>query len=179
METKAAFGRAHSMKTLLTLLLFCAFAVYAQDATTKVNERRNPDGTLRWHIETTLRGKTPILRVYQTFEAGRTNSLRSYMVGGETVMMEADEDGDGFFETTLVYRPSTSDMEVFTRKRDGSVQAVSARTLAAYRNQNAAMAEFWDKAFDKDTDADKFVDRLKDTQRKIRNAGKEIKDENK
>jgi ABC-type Fe3+-hydroxamate transport system substrate-binding protein len=101
------------------------------------------------------------------------------MVGGEMVMMEADEDGDGFFETTIVYRPSKSDMEVFTRSRDGSVTPVSAHTLAAYKKQHAAITELWDHAFDKDTDADKFIDRMQDTQRKIRDAEKEKKDEKK
>jgi hypothetical protein len=167
------------MKTLITFLLFCAFTVCAQDTTHKIDERRNPDGTLRWRIETTARGKTPILRVYQNFKAGHTNATRSYMLGGEMVMMEADEHGDGFFETLIVYRPSKNDMEVFTRKRDGSVSPVSAQTLAAYKKQHATITELWDKAFDKDTDADKFVDRMQDAQRKIRDAEKEKKDEKK
>ena len=167
------------MKTFITFLLFCAFTVCAQDTTNKVNERRNPDGTLRWRIETTSRGKTPILRVHQTFKAGKTTTTRSYMVGGEMVMMEADEDGDSLFETTIVYHPPKSDMEVFTRERDGSVSPVSAQTLAAYKKQHAAITELWDKAFDKDMDADKFIDRMQETQRKIRDAEKEKKDEKK
>ena len=161
------------MKTVITFLLFCALGVAAEDTTSKVNEKRNPDGSLRWRIETTSRGKTPILRIHQTFKASKTITTRSYMVGGEMVMMEADEDGDGVFETMIVYRPPTSNMEVFTRKQDGSVSPVSAQTLAAYKKQHAAIAEFWDKAFDKDMDADNFIDRMQDTQRKIRDAEKE------
>jgi hypothetical protein len=167
------------MKTFITFLLFGVLTVCAQDTTNKVSERRNPDGTLRWRIETISRGKTPILRVHQSFKAGKTTTTRSYMVGGEMVMMEADEDGDGFFETTIVYRPSKGDLEVFTRERNGSVSPVSARTLAAYKKQHAAITELWDKAFDKDMDADKFIDRLHDTQRKILDAEKEKKDEKK
>src|SRR5260370_41154532 len=125
---QAAFARA--MKTLITFLLFCALGVAAQETTSKVNERRNPDGTLRWRIETTSRGKKAILRVHQAFEGGKTTTTRSYMVAGEMVMMEADEDGDGLFETTIVYQPSTRGMEVFTRERDGTGHPVSARTLA-------------------------------------------------
>ena len=163
------------MKTLFTFLLCCAFTVCAQDTTNKVNERRNPDGTLRWRIETTSRGKTPLLRIHQTFNAGRTNTTRSYMVGGEMVMMEADENGDGLFETTIVYRPSKSDMEVFRRESDGSVRPVSDRTLAAYKKQHAAITDLWDKAFDKDIDAEKFIERMSETQQKIQQAEKEKK----
>jgi hypothetical protein len=65
------------MKTFIMLLLFSALTACAQDTATKVNEKRNPDGTLRWRIETTSRGRTPILRVHQTFKAGNTNTTRS------------------------------------------------------------------------------------------------------
>jgi hypothetical protein len=167
------------MKTVLTFVLFCALSVCAQDTTSKVNERRNPDGTLRWRIETTLRGKTPILRVHQNFKSGKTTTTRSYMVGGEMVMMESDEDGDGLFETIIVYRPSKSDMEVFTRERDGSVHPVNAHKLAAYKKQQAALSELWDKAFDKDVDAEKFIERVQETKRKIEDAEKEKKDDQK
>lgn len=163
------------MKTLITFLLFCALGVAAQDTTNKVIEKRNPDGTLRWRTETTLRGKTPILRVHQKFIAGKTTTTRSYMVGGEMVMMEADEDGDGLFETTIVYQPSKKDMEVFTRERDGTPRPVSAQTLEAYKKQHAAIAELFEHALDKDMNADKFIDRMKDTQRKIRDAEREKK----
>ena len=161
------------MKVIITVLLFCALGVAAQDTTSKVSEKRNPDGTLRWRIETTSRGKTPILRVHQTFKAGKTTATRSYMVGGEMVMLEADEDGDGLFETTIVYQPSKKDMEVFTREADGTPRPVSAQTLAAHKRQHAAIDELWDHAFDKDMDADKFIDRMQDTQRKIRAAENE------
>jgi hypothetical protein len=164
------------MKTLMTLFLFCALTISAADITSKVNERRNPDGTLRWRIETTSRGKTPILRVHQTFKTGTTNTTRSYMVGGEMVMMEADEDGDGLFETMIIYRLSKGDLEVFTRERDGSVRPVSAQKLAAYKKQQTALIGLWDKAFAKDMDADKFVEGMQETQRKIQDAEKEKND---
>jgi hypothetical protein len=127
------------MKALMTSLLFCALTVYADDINNKIEERRNPDGTLRWRVETTSRGKTPILRVRQTFTAERSTTTRSHMVGGEVVMMEADKDGDGLFETMIVYHPSKRDMEVFTREWDGSVSPVTSQTLAAYKKRHAAM----------------------------------------
>jgi hypothetical protein len=141
-----------------------------------VSEKRNPDGTLRWRIETTSRGKTPILRVHETFRAGKTTTTRSFMVGDEMVMMEVDEDGDSVFETTIVYHPSKKDMEVFTREPNGKPRPVSAQTLAAYKKQHTAINELWEHAFDRDMDADKFIDRMQDTQRKIRAAEKEKTD---
>jgi hypothetical protein len=129
------------MKTTLTLLMSCALSVCAQDTTNKVDERRNPDGTMRWRVETTTRGKTPILYVRQTFTAGKTITTRSYLVAGEVVTVETDEDVDGIFETTIVYHPSQRDLEAFTRDPDGSVVPASAKTLAAYKKRHAAMHE--------------------------------------
>ena len=67
-------------------------------------------------------------------------------------------------------------MEVFTRQVDGSVWPVSAQTLAAYKKQHAAISEFWDKAFHKDTDTDKAMEMMKETQKKIRAAEREKTD---
>ena len=164
------------MKTVTILAMICAFSIYAQETTKKINEKRNPDGTLRWRIETTSRDKTPIFRIHQTFTTGLTNTTRSYMVGGEMVMMEVDENGDGLFETMIVYRPSKSDLEVFDRSHDGAITPVSARTLAAYKKQHAAITGFWDHAFDKNMDGDKFVNEVQATQRKIRDSEKEKKE---
>ena len=168
------------MKLFVIFVLFVAVGCRAQntnDITTKVFERdRDKDGKPDVRIETVSRGKTPILRVHQSTKGGVTGTTRSFMVGGDTVMMEADENGDGFFETIAVYHAAKNDMEVFTRQRDGSVQAVSAQTLEAYKEQHAALTEFWDKAFDKDTDPDKIGDRIQETQKKIRDAEKEKTD---
>ena len=91
-------------------------------------------------------------------------------------MTEIDEDGDGIFEIVAFYHPAKNDMEVFTRLTNGTIRAVSAQTLAAYKKQNAAMSEFWDKAFDRDTDTDKAMEMMKETQKKIRDAEKEKTD---
>lgn len=163
------------MKTFFSLLLFAALAAHAEDAsdiTTKVSERRNKDGSLRWRIETTSRGKTPVLQVYQSSKGGVTGTTRSYMAGGEVVMMETDEDGDGVFETIIAYRPQNTGMEVFTRQRDGSVRPVSAQAHAAYKEKLAAITGLWDKALDKDMDKEKFVESVRQTQQKIRDAEK-------
>jgi hypothetical protein len=164
------------MRTSIVLILVTILAANADDGsdiTTKASERRNTDGTLRWRMETTSRGKTPILRVFQSTKEGVTSTSRSYLIDGDTVMMESDVDGDGFFETVTVYHSSKSDNEVFTQQRDGSVKPVSTQALKAYKKQQTAWTELWDKALGEDMDADKFFDRVQQTQKKIRDAEKE------
>ncbi len=167
------------MKTVVALLLVCSITILAEDLTTKLNERRNPDGTLRWRLETISRGGKPVLRIHQSLKTGKTTTTRSFMVGGDVMMMETDEDGDGRFETVIVYHPPKNDLEVFAKAQDGSVKPVSSKTLAAYKKQHFAISEFFDSAFDKDMDADKFSEKVQETQRKIRGAEKEMKDEKK
>ncbi len=167
------------MRTFIALLLFRLLTANAQDSsdiTTKVNERRNADGTVQSRIETTSRGKTPILRVLQSIKGGVTSTTRIYRVGGDTVMMESDEDGDGLFETMVVYHPAKTDMEVFTRQRDGSVKPVSTQTLEAHKKQEVAWTEFWEKEFDKNTDPDNLGDRIREMQQKLRDLEKEKTD---
>jgi hypothetical protein len=65
-------------------------------------------------------------------------------------------------------------MEVFIRQQDGSVIPVSAQTLAAYRKQNAAIVDFFEKAFGKGTDTDKAMELMEEAQRKIQAAVKEM-----
>ena len=93
-------------------------------------------------------------------------------------MVEVDEDNDGFFETTAVFRTSDGEIEVFTRERDGSVRPVSDSALAAHRKQHAALKEFWDKAGE-DSDFEKMLERSRELQQEIQDAEKVKKDEKK
>ena len=164
------------MRALLILLLFVAvrgLAADTSDITNRVFERHGTnDGRVDYRVEYVYRGKTKVLMVRS--RRNRQGSLavtsRGYLVGGDLVMTESDEDGDGVFETIAVYRPGTRDMEVFTRQPDGSVKPVSTQTLQAYKKQNAAISEFWDKAFDKKFDEKKLPDLIRETQKKIQDA---------
>ena len=143
-----------------------------EDLTTKVFEHdRDKDGKFERRIETISRDSTAILRVFTKINDGVTNTSRSYQVADDLVMTESDDDGDGVFETIAIYHPAKSEMEVFTRKKDGSVQPVDAQTLAAYKRQNAAISDFWDKAYD--TDEDNIIELIQETQKQIRDAEKE------
>jgi hypothetical protein len=167
------------MKLFAIFVLLVAVGCRAQDTnaiTSKVFEQdRNKDGKPDVRVETFYRGGQKVMLFWSKPNAQgvMTVTSRSYFAGGEMVTTESDEDGDGVFETLAVYGSGTGDMEVFTRQRDGSVKPVSAPTLAAYKKQNAAMSEFWDKAFDKGTNTDKAMEMMTATQKKIQDAKKE------
>jgi hypothetical protein len=170
------------MKSLVAFLLLVTFDCCSQDTsgiTNKVTEiDRNKDGKPDIRIETFYRGTDKVLVVWSESNSQgiMTVTSRSYYAGGDMVTIEGDENRDGVLETVAVYRSGTDDMEVFTRQRDGSVKPVNAQTLAAYKKQNAAISEFWNKAFDKNTDTGKAMELMQETQKKIRDAEKEIKD---
>ena len=167
------------MKLIALFTLFVALSCGAQDTnevTSKVFEQgRHQDGRPGFRVETVYRGSQKVMQVWSKPNARgvMTVTSRSYFTGGAMVMTESDETKDGVFKTVAVYRPGTDDMEVFSRQRDGSVKPVSAQTLAAYKKQHAAISEFWDKAFDKGTDTETVKERMRETQRKIREAEKE------
>jgi hypothetical protein len=163
-------------------LFFVALDCRAQEnraVTSKVAEHdRNKDGKPDVRLETFYRGAQKVMLVlsHQNAQGVMAATERSYLVGGDMITTESDEDRDGVFETIAVYRPGTDDMDVFKRQADGSVKPVDAQTLAAHKKQNVAIKELWDKAFDKDMDGEKFLDRMKEARKKIRDAEKEKTD---
>jgi hypothetical protein len=167
------------MKLLPIFSLLVAIACSAQetnDITRKILESdRDKDGKPDLRVESVFRGTQRAMVVWSKANSQGVWSVtsRAYYAGGHMVAVESDEDGDGFFEMLATFRLDTEDMEVFTRQRDGSVQPVSAQTLAAFKKQNVAISEFWDKAFSKDADPDKLEDAIRKTQKRIRDAEKE------
>jgi hypothetical protein len=170
------------MKLFAIFVLLAAVGCHAEDTnsiTSKVVERdRDKDGKPDFRVETVYRGAQKVMLVWSkpNVQGILTVTSRSYFAGGNMIMTESDEDRDGVFETLAVYRSGTRDMEVFTRQRDGSVKPVNGQTLAAYKKQNTAISEFWDKAFDKGTDIDKAMELMAETQKKIREAEMEKSD---
>lgn len=164
------------------IMLFVATGCHAQETngiTRKVFERdSNKDGKPDLRIETVYRDGTKAMVVWSKPDAQGVLKItsRSYFAGGDMITTESDEDRDGVFETLAVYRVGTTDMEVFTRHRDGSVTPVSRQTLDAYKKQNAALDDFWEKAFDTNTTTDKAMELMEETRRKIQAAEKEKSD---
>ncbi len=172
--------KGHTVKALVIILISLATGCHAQDTngiTSKVFERdADKDGNPELRVETVYRDGTKVMLIWSKPDAQGVLrvSSRSYFAGGDMVSTESDEDRDGLFETIAVYRAGTTDMEVFIRQQDGSVIPASAQTLAAYRKQNAAIVDFFEKAFEKGTDTDKAMELMEEAQRKIQAAEKEM-----
>jgi hypothetical protein len=167
------------MKNLFAAILFCASVAYADDTniTRKVFEKKDKDGKVVSSYETIYRGKARVMLVIRrpNKDGVMIVTARSYLAGGELVLTESDEDHDGTLETLACYSPAKNEMEVFIRQPDGSVKPVSAKNLEAFKKQNAAVSQFWDKAFEKDTSGEELSKSIRATQKKIQNAEREKK----
>ncbi len=179
------------MRTLAILFLFCA-SVYGADTTTTTNivgditttvsERSGKDGKPAMRIETVYRGKTEILQTLSRPSKQGTLAIvsRSYLIGGNLVMVESDENRDGVFESVAIFDPSTDDFEVFTRQPDGSVKPVGTQTLEATKKQKAVVDESMRKLLQKPDMTDKEIgDLLQQNRQKIEDLEKEKKDDKK
>lgn len=85
-------------------------------------------------IERTYRGEQCI--VAEMTENGK--STRGFTVNGKTVMVEADTDGDGFFEEFMIFDPETGAFECFTRTTNNLVQPFHSARLQALREKKKA-----------------------------------------
>jgi hypothetical protein len=168
------------MKTLIIISLFVAVGCYAgdtSDITSKVFEKTNTVGTVSFRMVTTYRGKEKVM--IETFRPDAQGVLvirsRSYLAGGGLVMTESDEHESGRFDTIAVYRPGTDDMEIFTREADGSVKPVSTQTLSAYKQQTAAVSDFFSELPTNASDVE-ISEQLQKTRQKIQDAEKQKTD---
>jgi hypothetical protein len=168
------------MRLLVIILLFVAVGCYADDTsdiTSKVFERTNEDGTVRFHMVKTYRGKEKVMvEMFRPNAQGvLTISSRSYLVGGDLVMTESDEHKTGKFDTITIYHPVTDDMEIFTREADGSVKPVSTLTLSAYKEQVAAMTNFFNALPTNASDAE-IEEKVHELRKNIQDAEKQKTD---
>jgi len=162
----------------LILLLFCTLSGASDnknddspEVTTKVFDHDYDGGKRHSHTEVFYRRGNAhwILMITRTMEAGVTKTERGYAVG-DMLVGEIDDDGDGIYETLIIENTKTNDLEVFSRRRDGTVYPVDAKTLALTKQQRADLKEFWDKAFDKDFE---FVPSAKALREKLQKEEKE------
>ena len=140
------------MKSALLFLFFAASALAEDGQAIKRTTRdssHNKDGKPQVRTETTQRGKTRVLETRS--EVSATGAFivtaRSYYFGQALVMLESDEDRDGFFETLVLWHSvgDSESVESFIRARDGSVQPVSAKALQELKDMGAAMEKLWNK----------------------------------
>lgn len=150
------------MKRALPFLCFATICLAdpTSDLKTHVWESadKDKDGKPDTRLETITRSNTRILGVMTRTQGGVTTMSHEFRVGGEIVMIESDEDGNGSYETIIIYNPPKEDLEAFTRKPDGTVTPVDAKTLAAFKEQHAAISKFWDEALGEKADPAKFPD---------------------
>lgn len=89
---------------------------------------RKPTGESGLVLKRYFRGKEKIYDEYLVNPAKRL-MVRGYFAGGEFVMAESDEDGDGFFETVTLFPDDLHKMEVFLRQTDGSIKPLDSEQL--------------------------------------------------
>jgi hypothetical protein len=102
-------------------------------------------------------------------QSGIWSNSRSYFVKDELLLTEVDGNGDGVFETMVLYHPNQKDMEVFKTQSGGSLRPVHTKLLQAYKLEHAALNGFWDKAFDTN-DKSKLEMLFRKTQKDIEEA---------
>jgi len=136
---------------------------------------RDKDGQTDMRVDTVTRDRKDLyVRIERRLESDRWASTRSYSVSGKLVAVEEDKDGDGFYETLIVFDSSRKDLEVFSRKQDGSTVVASAEVKAGYRKMFQAVDEFWDNA-PSATDDITVEKLISETKEKIDSADVEIK----
>jgi hypothetical protein len=65
-----------------------------------------------------------------TFYATVNRTIRSYYNQGKMIVMEGDEDGDGFFETMILFDTKEQPVEAFSKSKDGRVTPFTNEKLA-------------------------------------------------
>lgn len=65
-----------------------------------------------------------------SFYKAEKRTIRSYYHQDKMVMEEGDEDGDGFFETLILFDEKEQPVEAFSKSKDGSVSQFSKEKLA-------------------------------------------------
>ena len=88
-------------------------------------------------IETTYRGNERILTVMSYSNI----TSRTYLLKGIPKFIEADNNGDGFFESIMLTGKSMQDFEEFTRKPDGTIEPLSKEKYLELKQKVQASGE--------------------------------------
>lgn len=68
-------------------------------------------------------------------------TIRSYYHQGKMIVEEGDEDGDGFFETMILFGANEQPVEAFSQNKDGTVTQFSKEKLAELKKSFAKLQE--------------------------------------
>jgi len=108
---------------------------------------RDSDGKIDLRVETHARGEVTVFRkIERRLKAGALSATRSYFVSGKTIVIEEDNDGDGLFETVVVFGATRNGLEIFFRLRDGTTAVAPSEVKETYLKMLSAVEGFWDKA---------------------------------
>lgn len=155
--------------------------------TTRVFERdTDKDGKPDYRMETIYRGERKVMMITSRVNASGVMAVesRGYLVAGNLVLTEGDEDGDGIFESIMATDAETKDIEMFVRKVDGSVRPASSRVVEAHKKMLGAVGEFFDEMANTNVtpasiDDHIVLERFRATHQKIQDAQNEIADDKK
>jgi hypothetical protein len=78
---------------------------------------------------------------FSTYFADANRTIRGYYHQGKVVMNEGDEDGDGFFETMILFDAKEQPVEAFSKSKDGTVTQFSKEKLAELRKSFSKLQE--------------------------------------
>ena len=76
-----------------------------------------------------------------TFYATENRTIRSYYNQGKMIVEEGDEDGDGFFETMILFDTKEQPVEAFSKSKDGTVTQFTKEKLAELKKSFAKFQE--------------------------------------
>ncbi len=166
------------MKILTVILLFVAIGCYAgdtSDITQNVLDRTNLFGA-RQHFVMTYRGTKKVMTEIFTPDAKGKLVIdsRSYLVGGDLVMLECAEHTPGKLNSIYIYIPSTGDMEAFTRQADGSVKPVSTRLLLAYKEMHATEKDLFITLNNTNTTEEQWEAKVQEIKNRVQEIQKKI-----
>jgi hypothetical protein len=88
-------------------------------------------------IETTMRGNERVLRVTQY----QNVTVRVLYLHGDQRYIEADENGDGLFESIMIPGGGMTDYEQFTRMPDGTIVPLSDKADTALKEKMRSAAD--------------------------------------
>lgn len=189
MASRKTYNKLFRSQLVNGIVLLVCFSVSCSkqnaDAVTKpdtnsvtkkiVEQDRDGDGKPDLRIETQKRGKTTVfIKREKKLTNGAWSAVRNFMISGHEILIEEDKDGDGFFQTRIVFDQQSDDLEVFLLHKDGSVVVAASETREAYRRMFSAVKDIWSNPLDGKTGEEL----IRKTQDKINSAGREIEANN-
>jgi len=107
-------------------------ALAAECASIKTETNTIPEKELT--IERTFRGDECVM--FQMTRSNRTTT--AFLINGNVVAAESDEDGDGFKESFTIFDPDTKEFDQFLRHTNGVVVPISSAELEQLKSKAAS-----------------------------------------